>query len=85
LCLCAILLNTLAHQVDEEGVATVDFTLDLIATDIWIGNSRVEGDLQVEVGVGVHVALAWLNSEMLAISLSIPRELGLDVTEIAQL
>jgi len=85
----ALLSNRLSDKVQLHRFSTLHLALyflrELESLVVLTDVLGVESNLDVEVSVGVHVALSWRDGEILAESFSIPREVSLDITEVAQL
>jgi hypothetical protein len=45
----------------------------------------MEGDLKVQIGVGIDEALSWLDGKVLSESLLVPSEVSFHVTKVAHL
>jgi len=79
-----LLRDGVTHEVDLHGLSTLDFARD-ISLEVAVNILGMESDLYIHIGVGVNVASLRRDGEVLSESLSVPSEVGLDVTEVAHL
>jgi hypothetical protein len=79
------LLYTLAHECQEQRFTSLDLALDLVASDVRICHSRMEGHFQIEVRVRVDISSLRMDGEPLSVLLRIPLVLCLNISEVREL
>ena len=79
-----LLRDRVTHEVDFHWFSALDFARD-ISLEVAVDILGVESDLYIHIGVRVNVASLRGYGEVLSELLSIPSEIGLDVTKVAHL